>query len=66
MPFTPILSEKTHQKVVKNQKKHPKMHKMKNQKPLSEYQKQRLGAAIEALKNPIFSTLDNQGFTSFS
>jgi hypothetical protein len=30
---------------------------MRNKKSLSEYQKQRLGAAIEALKNPIFSTL---------
>jgi hypothetical protein len=37
--------------------KHPKMHKMKNQKPLSEHQKRRLRDAISALQNPIFSTL---------
>lgn len=30
---------------------------MKNQKLLSDYQKQRLVVAIEALNNPIFSTL---------
>jgi putative AlgH/UPF0301 family transcriptional regulator len=32
------------------------MHKMKNQKPLSEHQKGRLLVAMEALQNPIFST----------
>lgn len=29
---------------------------MKNQKPLSEYQKRRLGAVISALQSPTFST----------
>jgi hypothetical protein len=33
------------------------MHKMKNQKLLSEYQKGRLLVAMEALHNPIFSML---------
>lgn len=41
---------------------------MKNQKPLSEHQKWRLGVAIEALSNPIFSTeiLNAPGVQLFS
>jgi len=39
------------------------MHKMKNQKPLSEHQKGRLLVAMEALQNPIFSTLIIKAFT---
>jgi hypothetical protein len=40
----------------KLRQKSAKLAKMRNKKPLSEYQKERLGAAIEALQNPIFST----------
>ncbi len=40
----------------KPRQKSAKLIKMRNKKPLSVYQKQRLCAAIEALKNPIFST----------
>jgi len=40
----------------KLRQKSAKLAKMRNKKPLSEYQKQRLGAAMEALQNPIFST----------
>jgi hypothetical protein len=42
---------------VKVSQKSAKSVKMTNKKPLSEYQKQRLGVALEALQNPIFSTL---------
>jgi len=51
------------------------MHKMKNQKPLSEHQKGRLLVAMEALQNPIFSTIflqireifdDFRGFSFFT
>ena len=44
------------------------MHKMKNQKPLSDHQKGRLLVAIEALQNPIFSTqtLNAPGVQLFS
>ncbi len=50
---TPFLTKKTLPKLCQKPLKNAKM---KNQKPLSDYQKQRLVVAIEALNNPIFST----------
>jgi len=36
-----------------------------NKKTLNKAQIQRLEAAFEVIENPIFSTIDNQGFMNF-